>query len=162
MRLINIYDMRMKEFMTDVPKYAILFHRWGPDEITFKEYQKGADRLKAGYRKIEAFCKYVEALESKNPAGIDYIWIDTGEHAFQANTIAFVGVLLREYCSTQACIDKRSSAELSESINSMYQLYADAEYCVAYLSDVEDVEDLAASEWFTRGWTASALPTFCM
>lgn len=34
------------------------------------------------------------------------------------------------------CIDKRSSAELSEAINSMYSWYMNAEVCFAYLSDV--------------------------
>ena len=34
------------------------------------------------------------------------------------------------------CIDKTSSAELSEAINSMWQWYENAEVCVVYLPDV--------------------------
>lgn len=39
------------------------------------------------------------------------------------------------------CIDKRSSAELTEAINSMYAWYAKAAVCYAYLSDVQLVEN---------------------
>ncbi|KAK4032864.1 vegetative incompatibility protein-like protein HET-E-1 [Parachaetomium inaequale] len=34
------------------------------------------------------------------------------------------------------CIDKTSSAELSEAINSMYAWYRDSEVCYVYLEDV--------------------------
>jgi hypothetical protein len=39
------------------------------------------------------------------------------------------------------CIDKTSSAELSEAINSMFQWYRNAEVCYAYLSDVKEKAD---------------------
>lgn len=61
-------------------------------------------------------------------------------------------------------IDKSSSAELSEAINSMYRWYQNAEVCYAYLSDVSTKEwpegeksDFARSRWFTRGWTLQEL-----
>lgn len=63
------------------------------------------------------------------------------------------------------CIDKTSSAELSESINSMYSYYSRARVCFAYINDWDpntSWEDLDASEsppcrWFTRGWTLQEL-----
>jgi hypothetical protein len=59
------------------------------------------------------------------------------------------------------CIDKTSSAELSEAINSMYQWYKDAQVCYAYLGDVNaqcDIPgELKKSAWFTRGWTLQEL-----
>lgn len=64
----------------------------------------------------------------------------------------------------QLLVDKSSSAELSEAINSMYAWYRDALVCYAYLDDVEGDEDPAdegssfrQSEWFTRGWTLQEL-----
>ena len=36
------------------------------------------------------------------------------------------------------CIDKTSSTELSEAINSMFNWYALSEVCYVYLEDVED------------------------
>lgn len=62
------------------------------------------------------------------------------------------------------CVDKRSSAELEEVINSMFQWYAEAVVCFAYMEDVEDdcvVQETNStfrrSVWFTRGWTLQEL-----
>ena len=62
------------------------------------------------------------------------------------------------------CIDKSSSAELSEAINSMYGWYELASVCNVYLTDVTVTENdgnletqLRASTWFTRGWTLQEL-----
>jgi hypothetical protein len=63
-------------------------------------------------------------------------------------------------------IDKTSSAELSEAINSMYKWYQQADICYAYLSDIiiADIPDdtqlagrFKTSKWFTRGWTLQEL-----
>ncbi|KAI0692122.1 hypothetical protein C8T65DRAFT_745263 [Cerioporus squamosus] len=68
-----------------------------------------------------------------------------------------------------SCIDKSSSAELSEAINSMFSYYAHSEMCYAFLADVpeEGAFDVhgsgsrntpfAASRWFQRGWTLQEL-----
>ncbi|KAI0656703.1 hypothetical protein C8Q70DRAFT_311003 [Cubamyces menziesii] len=62
------------------------------------------------------------------------------------------------------CIDKGSSAELSEAINSMFTWYLRSKICLAYLNDVPTCENLVerirhmrASRWFTRGWTLQEL-----
>jgi hypothetical protein len=57
---------------------------------------------------------------------------------------------------TEAGIDKRSCAELTEAINSMYKWYQNAQKCYVYLYDVpkKPWED---SDWFTRGWTLQEL-----
>ena len=62
------------------------------------------------------------------------------------------------------CIDKSSSSELSEAINSMYLWYASADICYAYLADVPAGDDhwrdgshFRKSRWFTRGWTLQEL-----
>ena len=74
------------------------------------------------------------------------------------------------------CIDKRSSAELSEAINSMFRWYAGARVCYEYLSDVHGDarrsntrywwtdqrrggihKQFYASRWYTRGWTLQEL-----
>src|SRR3569833_605988 len=122
---------------------TILSHRWGAlaDEVTFQDMAGGggggggfAGKSKKGYQKLEQFC--LTALEY----GLDYAWIDT------------------------CCIDKSSSAELSEAINSMYVWYEEARVCFAYLEDVPRDDDPRArdsrfrrSAWFTRGWTLQEL-----
>jgi hypothetical protein len=62
------------------------------------------------------------------------------------------------------CIDKKSSAELSEAINSMYRWYNQAVTCYAFLADVSWTGDaveieaqLKSSRWFKRGWTLQEL-----
>ncbi|RPD75564.1 hypothetical protein L226DRAFT_485780 [Lentinus tigrinus ALCF2SS1-7] len=62
------------------------------------------------------------------------------------------------------CIDKTSSAELSEAINSMYEWYLRSDICFALLYDVDEADDPYAqrssfrkSEWFKRGWTLQEL-----
>ncbi|KAK7940928.1 uncharacterized protein PG986_013315 [Apiospora aurea] len=83
---------------------------------------------KAGWYKIQKSCD--QALRD----GWDYLWADT------------------------LCIDKSSSSELSESINSMFKWYRDSAVCYAYLSDVlPDGGDFEKSRWFSRGWTLQEL-----
>jgi hypothetical protein len=114
--------------------YAVLSHVWGEtdQELTFKDIMDKTGKQKAGYEKIDFCAKQAE--EDK----IQYIWVDT------------------------CCIDKSSSAELSEAINSMYHWYENATKCYAYLSDVSYPErtsrgqgtpvDFPTSRWFERGW----------
>jgi hypothetical protein len=92
-----------------------------------------------GWAKVLAFCKIAEQF------GISYVWIDT------------------------CCIDKNSSTELSESLNSMFAWYRCATLCIAYLSDVDKNWGLPLhrpnyygrhprnSVWFHRGWTLQEL-----
>ncbi|KAI0545021.1 heterokaryon incompatibility protein-domain-containing protein [Xylaria curta] len=103
-------------------------------EMTIQEWQLSPGQLRRKYRKV------INAANQATRDGLAYIWIDT------------------------ICIDKTSSAELSEAINSMFSLYEDAEICYAYLSDVSfdgqgeiDESCLRASRWFTRGWTLQEL-----
>jgi hypothetical protein len=121
------------------PPYAILSHTWtqpSDAEVEYKDLiaDRSVARFKPGYQKIEKCCE--RAIKD----GLNHAWIDT------------------------CCIDKSSSAELSEAINSMFQWYESAEVCYAYLQDVSASEDHHAlkssfrlSRWFTRGWTLQEL-----
>jgi ankyrin repeat protein len=126
MRLLNTTTRRLETFGTP-PLYAVLSHRWSAEEISFQDIQDGRAEIKeTGYAKIRNTCSIAAA------GGIDYVWIDT------------------------CCIDKTSSAELSEAINSMYRWYREAVVCYAYLADVPD-KKFTQSEWFRRGWTLQEL-----
>ena len=124
-----------KDFIgDDIPKYAILSHTWGAKEVTFRELNYRSGESEASYDKIR-FCGQKAAND-----GLQFFWVDT------------------------CCIDKSSSAELSEAINSMYKWYSKAEVCYAFLSDLETVQtsdsflsDLRKCKWFTRGWTLQEL-----
>ena len=111
-------------------EYAILSHTWYPasEEVLYQDMEDiQRARMKVGWEKIELSCN--QALRDK----LNYVWVDT------------------------CCIDKSSSAELSEAINSMYQWYKNSKVCYAYLSDVSEPGELERSRWFTRGWTLQEL-----
>ncbi|KAK3374240.1 hypothetical protein B0T24DRAFT_594348 [Lasiosphaeria ovina] len=63
------------------------------------------------------------------------------------------------YTGDTFCIDKTSSAELSEAINSMYRWYNKSDVCYAVLKDLltdresTTLANLEICRWFTRAWT---------
>ena len=155
MRLLHTTDLTFEEFYEDeLPPYVIISHRWERDEPSYQEFLSDADHSGPRYRKVRDAC----ALAARG--GWSFLWIDT------------------------ICIDKKSSAELSEAINSMFRWYADAVHCFVYLSDVfwepaepfdrtrtpyywdplvtptdlvESEKSFATSAWFSRGWTLQEL-----
>jgi hypothetical protein len=138
-------DFSLTEFFeSDIPEYAILSHRWGAEEVTFKDLMdstsKSKSKSKAGYSKIQ-FCGGQAKCD-----GLQYFWVDT------------------------CCIDKTNAVELQEAINSMFRWYQDATKCYVYMPDVlwprttsvDGFNDpwestFRKSEWFTRGWTLQEL-----
>jgi hypothetical protein len=153
MRLLDVRTITLETFTSEyeVPRYAILSHTWGPEEVTLDDLEGGNPGQRHGYWKIKTAC------QETRRAGINYLWVDT------------------------CCIDKSSSSELSEAINSMFKWYEAASTCYAYLEDVEasgvdnfqhtpmslditsDQEaeilrsQFAKSRWWTRGWTLQEL-----
>src|SRR5690349_17809837 len=149
MRLINVETLGLEEFFGDnVPKYAILSHTWGSEEVSFQWYQSNGpdhaaakspmDPLRLGYTKIVHCCAQAQR------DGYRYVWVDT------------------------CCIDKTSSAELSEAINSMFYWYQQSRGCYVYLErrDILEREDTGGfdyaasflkSRWFRRGLTVQEL-----
>ena len=152
MRLLNIKTLNLETFYSDVPEYAALSHTWGNEEVTFQDLTADLGRQKKGWNKILG-----SAIQAaKHSCG--YVWIDT------------------------CCIDKTSSAELSEAINSMFRWYRKSKVCFAYLEDVSEEPRLKIveiesdfeavtppspplptsdifpnSRWFKRGWTLQEL-----
>lgn len=65
--------------------------------------------------------------------------------------------------SISCCIDKKSSAELGEAINTMFRWYKNATVCYVYLFDCvwgeqpDITQQLRQCRWFTRGWTLQEL-----
>ncbi|GAB7343107.1 hypothetical protein MBLNU457_1185t1 [Dothideomycetes sp. NU457] len=158
MYLINAYSLQLKYFVDlDDPgrrPFAALSHRWGSseEELTFQEIETEvylrpiSVKNKPGYKKLR------EAARTAKEENLEWIWVDT------------------------CCIDKKSSAELQESINSMWRIYSTAALCMVYMNDTtesfEDEHELPPwqesskpisktsfeqSQWFTRGWTLQEL-----
>jgi hypothetical protein len=57
MRLLNASDLTLHEFFgSNVPKYAILSHRWENEEVTFQDLRGGRGPGMAGWSKVEGCC----------------------------------------------------------------------------------------------------------
>jgi hypothetical protein len=125
-----------------IPEYVILSHTWDAIEVSFDDIRDDENiQNTAAFSKIRGCCVQARA------DGFEYAWIDS------------------------CCIQKSSSSELSEAINSMFLWYSKAQICYAYLSDVLAVKPpatggiaaafdeavLRKSRWFTRGWTLQEL-----
>ncbi|RPD54186.1 HET-domain-containing protein [Lentinus tigrinus ALCF2SS1-7] len=133
--------------------YATLSHVWDKEEQSFQDVQKirkkCARNLTAKGRNPRNFvCEKIRrCCELAESHGYKWVWIDT------------------------CCIDKTSSAELSEAINSMFRYYALSSICYAYMRDVTPIafpdgspqtyyrarNHLGTSIWFGRGWTLQEL-----
>ncbi|KAE8154579.1 heterokaryon incompatibility protein-domain-containing protein [Aspergillus avenaceus] len=137
MYLLNVHTGKLEEvFESKARPYAILSHRWGKGEVTFRDINMST----GGYKKKHGYQKIRHARKQARDDGLNFVWVDS------------------------CCIDRRNSAELSESINSMFRWYRNAAVCYAYLEDVsksgnasEWKSALKNSLWFTRGWTLQEL-----
>lgn len=137
-------------------KYAILSHCWGPpeEEVQFTDVEElqnmdteelqNTDRDMLKLRKRKGYQKILGSCKQAHSNNLRWVWVDT------------------------CCIDKCSSSELSEAINSMYHWYAKSERCYAYLHDVRTLEFPKKQKeswmafdgwpmWFSRGWTLQEL-----
>ncbi|KAF1846406.1 HET-domain-containing protein [Cucurbitaria berberidis CBS 394.84] len=135
MILIDTATLVLHSFPSCDQRYAILSHTWGPaaEEVTYQEMiaptRSESTITKPGYQKIKKTCEI-----ARSNYNLPWAWIDT------------------------CCIDKTSSADLSEAINSMFRWYREAWVCFAYLSDMdEDPSAFLHSRWFSRGWTLQEL-----
>lgn len=98
MRLINVETYELKGFFTEkTPPYAILSHTWGAEEVTLQDWARlksdESIKHKSGFQKIKGACRQAKK------DNLEWVWCDTN------------------------CIDKTSSAELTEAINSMFAWY---------------------------------------
>ncbi|EJF64515.1 HET-domain-containing protein, partial [Dichomitus squalens LYAD-421 SS1] len=154
MWLLHTTTLELREFSDPTQvHYAILSHVWntqGP-EATYQQIHSAVIRDLGddpSHDHVQEYLSSRSTLPSKirdfvavaRSKGYEYVWLDT------------------------CCIDKTSSAELSEAINSMFQWYAQASVCYVFLHDVDGSEHPAApnsafraSRWFTRGWTLQEL-----
>lgn len=116
-----------------MPSYP---HTWNDEEVTFNEIQDPTSSKAASnarWAKIHGAC----AKASRD--GYGYMWMDT------------------------CCIDKSSSSELSEAVNSMFLWYQKADICYTYLNVKARVRtnrwtlSFQAARWFSRGWTLQEL-----
>ena len=134
--------------------YAALSHVWDKKEgeQSFQDIQRiNEDCNRNGTNPRDFVCEKIQrCCELAEKHGYKWVWIDT------------------------CCIDKTSSADISEAVNTMFQYYSFARICYGYLADIPYYEtnfpesadhkayhgvrcNLVCSEWFCRGWTLQEL-----
>ncbi|RPD58014.1 HET-domain-containing protein [Lentinus tigrinus ALCF2SS1-7] len=129
--------------------FAALSHVWDKEEQSFQDVRRIQEACaKDGSNPRDSVCEKIRrCCELAESHGYKWVWIDT------------------------CCIDKTSSAELSEAINSMFNYYSLARICYGYLRDIPSShaqanasparfgkeKTLLDSVWFTRGWTLQEL-----
>ncbi|TFK79656.1 HET-domain-containing protein, partial [Polyporus arcularius HHB13444] len=123
--------------------YAGLSHVWDQEEQSFQDVRRIQERCAKDGTNPRDFVseKIRRCCELAESHGYKWVWID------------------------MCCIDKTSSAELSEAINSMFGYYALAGICYAYLQDVsteplsfyQEWYEFLRARWFQRGWTLQEL-----
>lgn len=182
MRLINLETLALESFTGygKIPSYAILSHTWGPDEVTYADMAtKPREELekRAGYQKILKFGQFVRDRDHSKPAGrIPRCEGDRRSgRKYNASPMRLTAYRPPTHIWVDTCcIDKSSSSELSEAINSMFAWYQQATFCVAFLEDYDhpgafdpggetpsklrlSKDALKHCRWFTRGWTLQEL-----
>ncbi|KAI6032392.1 hypothetical protein EDC04DRAFT_68106 [Pisolithus marmoratus] len=123
-------EMEICDAISEFFVFAMLSHRWGSREPLLRDVEgKSIYDLggTGGLHKLQDFC--IHALRRR----FQWAWSDT------------------------CCIDKDSSAELQESIGSMFSWYRRSSLTMVHLSDVSETGSLASSVWFKRGWTLQEL-----
>jgi hypothetical protein len=176
----DFFSLVKVEGNDDVPTYAILSHTWGSsdDELNFREVMNIAGVYRRGLNKDKKPTGSHNLINGRNATSF-------GERMRALKTLRQKpGYAKIQFCGMQAkrentmyiwvdscCIDRESSAELSESINSMFRWYQNAARCYVYLSDfstgTEEIGSVALedwnrawksafreSRWFTRGWVS--------
>ncbi|KAH9924985.1 heterokaryon incompatibility protein-domain-containing protein, partial [Epithele typhae] len=137
--------------------YAILSHVWLKDsqEDTFQKVQTYAGESRF---EVTSEAPTHAALLSRSPRDL----VSPKVRGFLA--LAESDGYKWAWADT-CCIDKTSSAELTEAINSMFRYYSLARICYVYLNDVsavdqqtsDDTTGFAQSKWHRRGWTLQEL-----
>ncbi|EHA45981.1 hypothetical protein MGG_02976 [Pyricularia oryzae 70-15] len=145
LRMNNDGSFSLIEFNSshNIPSFAILSHTWRGDHEPTLQDIKDSVANDSATRDLRPLDKLYFCGERIKKDKLQYFWVDT------------------------CCIDKSSSAELSEAINSMFSWYRRSNRCYVFLTDVsipsenDDLNfrdnQLRRSRWFTRGWTLQEL-----
>jgi hypothetical protein len=137
MRLIHTEKREVHDFLDalSIPRYVALSYSWAADEVGRGDLRDTSlASEKLSLQKLKEFCREAGNLS------FEWLWVDT------------------------VCVDRSSTAELSEAINSMFKWFRQSGACIVYLSDVDYVgnvqeqeKNIRQSRWMRRSWTLQEL-----
>ncbi|KAH8896349.1 hypothetical protein GQ53DRAFT_852500 [Thozetella sp. PMI_491] len=135
MKLLCTATLQLYTFRsaTHIPPYAALSSCWKEGDVFWVDSMSDtSDPSDSDDEKVKTACSVAQGL------GYSWLWAHT------------------------ACVDKSSTEELSEAINSNFRWFQNCQVCIVYLDDVnyvqEDLESqLRGCGWLQRCWTLQEL-----
>ncbi|KAF2792879.1 HET-domain-containing protein [Melanomma pulvis-pyrius CBS 109.77] len=172
MRLLHAETLEFRIFDEhNLPKYIILSHTWGGDEVSYQD-MCWLQKLQNMPTELKSNPLYALFLSAGGGAMLPSSQEAITERAGYAKIAQTARIALTMQCKyfwvDTCCIDKTSSAELQEAINSMYRWYRSSAFCAVFLADATPIPinmplsqyftgALRESRWITRGWTLQEL-----
>ncbi|KDR74942.1 hypothetical protein GALMADRAFT_569193 [Galerina marginata CBS 339.88] len=183
----------MEAFLKKNTAFAILSHRWSDDELSFQDICKlslvtpeavttfiqQCSKRSPQSTSTEVINKLVELSGGSTPPSdggptMLHRLMDLCPHISECTglvkLIKFCDLAFEQHKCELAwidtcCINKTSSAELDESIRSMFRWYRNSSICIVHLGSTKswpppspDSFDLSSHDpWFSRGWTLQEL-----
>lgn len=137
MLLLNTISLRLSEFQSDaLPPYATFSTKWECGDIAYEDL---CDSQTAHHK--PGFLALQRACSESHSRGFEWLWIDA------------------------VCINKKSRSALSQSLNSLAEIYREGKLCIVYLHDLSDSQapgfdlerELSHSSWFKHVWMIPSL-----
>lgn len=136
MRLLNTESFELRDSTDPPPLYSVFSHAHGSNDIGFEDFRYPEILpLKAGFHRLWQACSRARDHGSK------WLWADT------------------------ICIDRSSSAAVSDALNSLSRIYQECTFSLIYLEDLVPSEymhkglerQLASCAWFRNVWVLPQL-----
>lgn len=136
MRLLNTESFELRDSTDPPPLYSVFSHAHGSNDIGFEDFRYPEILpLKAGFNRLWQACSRARDHGSK------WLWADT------------------------VCIDRSSSAAVSDALNSLSRIYQECTFSIIYLEDLipgeyadSNIEkQLANCAWFRNVWVLPQL-----
>ncbi|KAF8990606.1 hypothetical protein BDQ17DRAFT_1313761 [Cyathus striatus] len=174
-------DEEVARLIEDNTAFSVLSHRWSKDELTFQDMMKISAFTESA---IQEFISGYPDSQHNSSEVIDIIAELSRRGNDKASTATLLDLLkllrinvpsctglvkLINFCEVAlqndcyfawldtACIDRTRSAELEESIRSMFSWYRRSKICIVHLAGSYHQSNLDTDSWFTRGWTLQEL-----
>jgi Heterokaryon incompatibility protein (HET) len=175
-------EEKIEDLTEKTTAFAIFSHRWSIDELTLQDVAKIATFSKTGidnliksqsYKgldsgevidKVKEFSEGHRDVQLENTTVLENLKKLEGHIPHCTGLVKLVNfceLAMRNGCKLAwfdtCCIDKASSAEIEESIRSMFRWYQHAKVCIVHLAGTRSIKDMEDDPWFTRGWTLQEL-----
>lgn len=131
MLLLNITSLELCEFSSDAPPYATFSAKYEDGDVVYDDLRNTQTApQRPAFQALQRACSECQS------SGLQWLWHDA------------------------ICIDRRSSTALSESLNSLAEIYRKSKLCIVYLHDLLDTQasdfdvesGLSDCSWIRHVW----------